>query len=180
MPEGKKRATPSLSITSFAVFLFLKLAPEDLAGSRARQLVHELDDARHLEGRHSPTRPFGDRLRVSLVLVFLFQDDQGLDRLAAVGIARTDYAGLLDRGMRVEHRFHFGGPDLEPGAVDHPLQPVGDEEIALLVVVAEVAGAEEAFSVVHEEDLRARLGLLPVAAEHLGAVDDDFSDLIRT
>jgi hypothetical protein len=67
--------------------------------------------------------------------------------------------------MRIEHGLDFGGPDLEPGAVQHALQPVGDEEIAFLVVVAQVAGAEEPFSVVQQERLGGRLGLVPVAAE---------------
>ena len=107
-----------------------------------------------------------------------FEHYQGLHCFAAIGIARADDASFLDGGVRVEHRLDLRRPDLVPGAVDHALQAVGDEEIALLVVVAEVAGAEEAFAVVLDEGLRGRLGLLPVAAEYLRPVDDDFADLV--
>ena len=98
--------------------------------------------------------------------------------LASILVARADDAGLLDGGVRVQHGLDLGRPDFEARAVDHALQPVGDEEVALLVVVAEVAGAEEALAVVRDERLLARLGLLPVAAEHLGAVHHDLADLI--
>src|SRR5262245_30064038 len=78
--------------------------------------------------------------------------------------------------MGVEHGLDLGRPDLEARAVDHALQAVGDEEVAVLVVVAEVAGAEKTLAVVLEEGLGGHLGLLPVAAKDLRAVDDDFSD----
>ena len=82
-----------------------------------------------------------------------------LHGLAAVRVARADDAGLLDVGMRVQHRLDLGRPDLEARGVDHALEAVGDEEVALLVVVAEVAGAEELLAVVLDERLaRSPLG----------------------
>src|SRR5688500_1591177 len=91
-------ATPQatwLQAVSFAVFLFLQFAPENLSRGGARQLVDELDDARHLEGGHLLTRPIGDRARLDLAPGLLFQDHEGLDRLPAVGVACPDHAGLL-------------------------------------------------------------------------------------
>src|SRR5260221_8644256 len=81
--------------------------------------------------------------------------------------------------MGVEQGLDLRRPDLEARGVDHALQAIGDEEVALLVVVAEVAGTEEALAVEIEERLARRLRLLPVALEHLGAADDDLADLVR-
>src|SRR2546427_5754166 len=71
------------------------------------------------------------------------QHDDGLDRLAAVGVARGDHAGFLDGGVAEHQRFDLGRPDLEAAGVDHALEAVGDEVVAVLVHVAQVAGAKE-------------------------------------
>src|SRR5205807_6708491 len=86
-------------------------------------------------------------------------------------------ARFLDPGVRIEHGFDLGGPHLEARAIDHALQAVGNEEVALVVVVAEVAGAEKALAVVLDERLARRLVLLPVTLEYLRAVHHDLADL---
>jgi len=45
-----------------------------------------------------------------------------------------------------EQQFDLGRPDLVAARVDHPLEQVGHEEVALLVHAAEVAGAKELLS----------------------------------
>ena len=87
------------------------------------------------------------------------QHDDRLDGLAAIGVARGDDAGLLHRRMLVEQHLDLGRPDLEAAGVDHPLQPVGDEEVAFLVHPAEVAGAEERAALELDERRRGRLGM---------------------
>ena len=106
------------------------------------------------------------------------RDDDGLDGLAAVGVANADHANLLNVGMGVEHRLDLRRPYFETRGVDHAFQAVGDEEIAFLVVVAEVAGPKEALAVMIEKRLRGRHRLPPISLEHLWAVHNNLADLV--
>src|SRR3972149_5366094 len=90
-----------------------------------------------LERRHAAARPVDDLLGFRPAARLLLQHDELLDALAAIRVRRADHARLLNVRVRVEHRLDFRRPDLETGGVDHALQAVGDEEVALLVVVAE-------------------------------------------
>jgi hypothetical protein len=78
-------------------------------------------------------------------------------------------------GMAEHQQLHLGRPDLEAARVDHALQPVGHEEVAVLVHAAHVARAEEALALELDEGRGRGLGSLPVALEHLGAADDDLA-----
>src|SRR3989442_7027727 len=49
----------------------------------------------------------------------------------------TLFRSLLDPGVRIEHRLDLRRPDLEARSVDHALEAVGNEEVALVVVVAD-------------------------------------------
>src|SRR5512135_3403900 len=153
------------------VLIFLKLTPEYLSRGGLRKLVYEFDDARHLEGGHALVRPGRDVLALDPPARGRLEHHHRLHGFAAVGVERTDDARLLNVRMRVQHRLDLGRPDLEARGVDHALQAVGDEEVAFLVVVAEISGAEEALAVVLDEGLGGRLFLAPVALEHLRAVD---------
>src|SRR3546814_2848515 len=62
--------------------------------------------------------------------------------------------------------------------VDHAFQAVDDEEVTLLVVIAEVAGAEETLAVALEEDLRGFFGSVPVAEEDLRPGGDDLAGFV--
>jgi hypothetical protein len=64
--------------------------------------------------------------------------------------------------MLVEQHLDLDRPDLEAARVDHPLEPVGDEEVAFLVHPAEVAGPEELAAVEESMNALGRLGMLPV------------------
>src|SRR5207247_6656086 len=90
---------------------------------------------------------------------------------------RADDTRLLEPAVRTEHGLDLRRPDLEARCVDHALEAVGNEEVALVVVVAEVAGAEKALAVVLDERLACRLVLPPVSPEHLRSVDHDLADL---
>ena len=77
----------------------------------------------------------------------------------------------------VERGLDFRRPYLETGGVDHALQPVDDEKVALVIVITEIAGAEEALAVEFDERSLGRRRILPVTVEYLRAVRDDFADL---
>ena len=79
--------------------------------------------------------------------------------------------------MGIEHRLDLRRPYLEAGGVNHALEAIGDEEVALVVVIAEVAGAKEALAVMLDERLARRLVLAPVAFENLRPVHDDLAHL---
>src|SRR2546426_6930972 len=159
---------------SFRALPFLQLAPQDLAGGGLRQLVDELHEPGHLERRHAAARPFNDLFGLEAGVA---RHDHRLHRLAAIAVGRADDTGLLNAGVRIEHGLDFRRPYLVARRIDHALQPVGDEEVALVVVIAEVAGAEEVLTVVLDERFARCLLLAPVAFEHLWAMHDDFSHL---
>src|SRR5438034_4391557 len=170
MPRAPLRATG----ISLRTLPFLEFPPEYLAGGGLRQLLDELHEPRHLERRHAATRPLDDVLGLEIGLA---RHDHRFHRLAAIAIGRADDAGLLNAGVRVEHRLDLRRPYLVARRIDHALQPVGDEEVALVVVIAEVAGAEEILAVVLDERFARRLLLAPVAFEQLRPVDDDLAHL---
>ena len=128
--------------------------------------MHELHDARQLVGGHVVVRPVDDVLLGHLALAPGLQHDDGLHRLAAVRVVGADDARLLDRlGCVVQHRLDLGRPDLVAGGVDHALEAIDEEEVALVVVAAEVAGAEERLAVELDEACGRGLGVVPVALE---------------
>src|SRR5690606_1943835 len=138
---GEGRLLPARLSLRFPILLFLQLAPQDLARGGPGQRVDEFHHPRHLERRHAAARPVDDITWAQPALRRRLGHDDRLDGLAAVAVARADDARLLDVRMRVEERLDLGRPDLEARRIDHALQAVGDEEIAVLVVVPEVAGA---------------------------------------
>ena len=150
------RAGDVLTIRRAADLLVLQQPPHHLARARLRQRVDELDDLRHLVGGHVLLGPGDDVLGLG-VLGRGAQHHHRLDGLAAIGVLGGDDAGLLHRRMLVEQHLHLGRPDLEAAGVDHPLQPVGHEEVAFLVHPAEVAGAEERAPLELDEGLGGRL-----------------------
>ena len=123
--------------------------------------------------------PADELLRRDLAAGGGLEHDDGLHRLAAVRVDGADDARLLHVGMRVEHRLDLRRPDLVARGVDHALEAVDDEEVSLLVVAAEVAGAEERLAVQRDEAGCGRLGALPVALEDLRPAGDDLADLVR-
>ena len=86
-----------------------------------------------------------------LALVRRTQNDHRLDRLAAMRILCRDDARFLDRRMLVHLRFDFRRPHLEAGRIDHSLQSIDEEEVAVLIDIAQIAGAEELLAVEFDE-----------------------------
>ena len=75
----------------------------------------------------------------------------------------------------VEHALDLGAGDVLAARHDHVLEPVDDEEVAVVVAHADVAGVEPAAG----ERGGGRVGVAPVALEHLRAPHDDLAPLPR-
>ena len=76
-----------------------------------------------------------------------------------------------DRRMRVEHRFDLGWIDVLAARDVHVLEPAADPVAAVLVRFGHVAGREPAVA----EDGRGRLGVPPVAGEHVRAAHEQLA-----
>ena len=72
------------------------------------------------------------------------QLDDGEHGLAHVGVGDADHRDVGDRGMGGEHALDLGGVDVGAAGDDQVGAAVGDEEVAVVVELAEVAGGEDA------------------------------------
>src|SRR5207249_7242829 len=84
-----------------------------------------------------------------------------------------DDAGVGDRGVLAEHRLDLSRSDTEALVLDELLLAIDDEDVALLVAAADVAGVEPAVA----DDVGRVLRLVPVAPHHLRAANADLADL---
>jgi hypothetical protein len=84
------------------------------------------------------------------------EGDEGEDLLAQLRVGPADDGGLGDGGVLVQHLLDLARVDVVAAADDEVLLAVDDEQVAVLVGVAEVAGVEPAVL----ERLGRRLGLL--------------------
>ena len=78
--------------------------------------------------------------------------------------------------MRREDAFELCGRDLETLVLDQLLDAVGDVEVAICVLVADVAGLEVP---VVCESIASAFRVVVVALEDIGALDPELSDLAR-
>ena len=78
--------------------------------------------------------------------------------------------------MLVHHRLHLSRPHLEAADIDHPLQPVDREEIAVSIAIAEIAGPQKALAIELDEGAGVSVRPVPVALQHLRPVHDDLAD----
>src|ERR1700738_1664266 len=101
------------------------------------------------------------------------QNDNGLARLAAIGIGNADYDCLGDSRMGINRAFNVGGIDIVAAGDDHVLEAIDDEQIAVLVEIADIAGPKEPID-------HRTLGLVlavPVALRDLRTGNDDLAAL---
>ena len=93
------------------------------------------------------------------------QRDEGHRHLAPP-LVGAGHHGHLEHGVvLVEHPLDLGAGDVLAARHDHVLEPVDDEQVAVLVADADVAGVEPAAG----ERLGGGLRVAPVALEHLRA-----------
>src|SRR5829696_7900146 len=149
----------------------LDLALEDLARRALGQLVGEPQPARVLVG--------GDALLDEVAHVVLtrvralLEHDRRADLLAHLLVGHRHDRGLGDGGVLVEHLLDLARVDVVAAADDHVLLAVDDEEVAVLVDLRHVPGAEPAVA----HDLLGGVLAVPVALHHVVALDRDLADL---
>ena len=71
-------------------------------------------------------------------------DDEGHGHLAPPLVGPADHRHLEHRVVLVEHPLDLGAGDVLAAGDDHVLEAVDDEEVAVLVAHADVAGVEPA------------------------------------
>src|SRR5438093_10896598 len=148
-----------------------QLTSQDLARRGARHLVDELDLAHALvvgdalfHEVHELVRR-DRRARTEL--------HERLRELAGSFIRLADHSGVGDGRMFAEHRFDLRRPDAESFVLDELLLAVDDEDVALLVDLADVTGEEPSVAKYRGRVVR----LSPVAAHDLWSADRDLTDL---
>src|ERR1700728_3531692 len=117
--------------------LIANLRLQYLTRNAARQGCPELDSL----GRLNASQPcFGkfDQIGVANALPGLEFHD-GADRFAPFLIRHADHGAVLDGGMAGEYLFDLCGVDIESAADDHVFLAIHDEQIAVLVHVADIA-----------------------------------------
>ena len=86
--------------------------------------------------------------------------------LARLVVGQPDHGGVGDCGVGEQQRLELGRRHLEALVLDELLEPVDDEEVAVGVDVADVAGVQPAVVV---DRVRRRRSLFEVALHHLRA-----------
>src|SRR5215203_1322884 len=158
----------------------LEDTPEDLAGPALGQLIYELHLPRALVGRHLAPGPLDDVLLRDLALLLLAQHDHRFGGLAATLVGDADDHRFLDGRVLVEGALDLRRPDVVAAHVDHALEAVHHEEVALFVHRSDVAGPQETPAGALEEGLLVSLGAFPVALHHLRSRGDDLTLLAGT
>jgi hypothetical protein len=72
------------------------------------------------------------------------RDDEGEGLFAEIVVRNTDYRGVDHLWVCHQCLLDLGGIDVDPARDDHVFDAVGDEQEALVVEIADVAGAVEA------------------------------------
>ena len=103
------------------------------------------------------------------------QLDEGLDHLAAVLVRNAADRDLGDRRVQVDRLLDHARIDVEAAGDDQVLDPVDQIDVAVLVHVADVAGAQAA----EAERLLGLVLALPVAGHDLRAGDADLTLLAQ-
>ena len=111
-----------------------------LAGGALGQRVEEHDPARALEIRQLADDELGQHPLVDAAV--RAQHDGCADILAQPRVGQGEDDRLRDRWMLQQHVLDFARPDLFAAAIDDLLGAAGDEQVAVVVEVAAVAGAE--------------------------------------
>src|SRR5947209_20401683 len=95
--------------------------------------------------------------------------DEGDHLLAVAGIRAADHCRHLDCGMLEQGVLDIAGVDVEATTDDQVLLAVDDEQVAVLVEIAEIAGVQPAVT----QRLAAGLGRTPVSLHYGGGAADD-------
>src|SRR5574337_798813 len=150
-----------------------ELALQHFAVGVLRQGRQELHRLRLLVRGHMALAVLDDlRLREPHPLA---RDHERLHRLPPLLVGDADDRHLEDGRMAAEDLLDLARVDVGAPADDHILLPIGDEEVAALVQVADVTGVKPAAA----ERLGGGLGLPPVPLHDQVAPDHDLPHLAR-
>src|SRR5947209_17187618 len=157
-----------------APVLFLQLAPQHFAGRGSRKRLDHLDTLWRLERRDALARP-GNHVVLARRPARLRHDD-GFDLFAPALRRYADHGDFGDVGMTVNRVLDFGGINIFAAGNDHVLHAIVDVEVALVIEVTGVAGAQPTVFV---DRCRRRIRLIPISL-HVGRrADRDLADFLR-
>src|ERR1700722_15275720 len=162
-----------LRLGMLAGFVFAKVLLRYFPDRRLWQCVADLHGADHFVlSQPFPQERFHllecERRRTGL------QFDEGLRGLAAIVVRNSDDAHFLARPVLKRPPLDVAWIDVEPAAQEHVLGPVDDENEAVLVHIADVAGAKET---VRRHCVRGLFRLFPVSLHDVRTLDADFAPL---
>src|SRR5437016_11380830 len=152
---------------------FPQLPPEHFSDERLRKIGVELDGLRDLEGREAFLAERDDLVlrRVHAT----FQDDEGLDRLAAIRVRNPDRRRLRDRRVHKQDLLNLPRIHVVAGTQDQVLLAVHDGEISVLVHLRYVTGQQPSVP----QYRRGLLRMVPISLHHLRTPDRELADLAR-
>jgi hypothetical protein len=100
-------------------------------------------------------------------------DDEGLDRFAPLRIGHADHGRLGHRRMRAQRLLHFPRIDVLAAGDDHVLLAIGDEDEAMVIEDAKIAGVKPTLA----QHAGGRRAVVPVPGHRPRPADDDLADL---
>src|SRR6516165_10032051 len=164
------RPSPNFSLPALPV-TEPQLPAQHFAGGVARQLAHEVDRFRCLVGGDTRSCPRDDRLGGRWLSRFSHHDR--LHLFAPTLRWHADHGDLAHSGAASERVFDFSGIDVLPTGDNQILDAVVNIEVAIIVEIAGIAGAQPAI----RYRLRGRILLTPVLLHEIVTAHGDFTDL---
>ena len=110
-----------------------------------RDLIDDDDLLRHLKARESRGSKVADLLNRLIEVLPGMSTTAAATRLAEHRMGNAKDYRLSDRRMLQQRLLNQSRRDLLAAAIDDFLQPTGDEQIAIRIEMAEIAGAEPTF-----------------------------------
>src|SRR5690606_24854558 len=112
--------------------------------------------------RHFFPRPVDHLFFANLAAVAVLDNQNRHDHFTATAVRHADDTGLLNRRMVIHEIFHFRWPDFVAGHVDHALEPVLHEEVAILIDTGQVTGTKKAAPIAFKKGLTIGLVVMPI------------------
>src|SRR5271156_1193081 len=130
-----------MTFTSLPIW-FPQVSFEYFADGIEGKFVDKSELARHFVRRQPAVEEFQEFIltRPSIRM----GNDERQRLFTEVVLGDADHRGVDDLGMLHEGFLDFGGIDVDAACDDHVLNPVGDEQEAVVIEMADIASAVEA------------------------------------